>query len=141
MRQIRHQRISSGFWNYYLVKKAPFQLPDGFKQFLVKFGPWIALVLIVISIPFLLLGLGVGAVAAVGGSMLLPAIIVSCISLVLRGMALPGLFARKMSGWKLLAYTPNSVSMVSSLIIGAWVSVILGGLISLARSMIRARYR
>jgi len=119
-----------GFLDYYLVKKAPFQLPDGFKQFLVKFGPWIALVLIVISIPFLLLGLGVGAVAAVGGSMLLPAIIVSCISLVLRGMALPGLFARKMSGWKLLFYA-QLVSMVSSLIIGAWVSVIIGGLISL----------
>jgi hypothetical protein len=62
--------------------------------------------------------------------MLLPAVIVSCIGLVLRGVALPGLFARKMSGWKLLFYA-QLVSMLSSLIIGAWFSVIIGGLISL----------
>jgi hypothetical protein len=49
---------------------------------------------------------------------------------VLRGVALPGLFARKMSGWKLLFYA-QLVSMLSSLIIGAWFSVIIGGLISL----------
>ena len=35
----------------YLVKKAPFALPDGVKEFIVRFGPWISLVLLVLSLP------------------------------------------------------------------------------------------
>jgi len=119
-----------GFLDYYLVKKAPFQLPNGFKEFLVKFGPWIALVLMVLSIPIILLGLGIGAIAAVGGSMLLPAMIASCVALVLKAIALPGLFARKMSGWRMLFYS-QLVQMLSSLLIGSWFGLIVGGLISL----------
>lgn len=119
-----------GFLDFYLVKKAPFQLPDGFKEFLVKFGPWITLVLMVISIPFILFALGIGAVAAVGGSMLLPAMIVSCIALVMRAIALPGLFARKMSGWTMLFYS-QLVSMVSSLLMMSWGGLIIGGIIGL----------
>jgi hypothetical protein len=119
-----------GFLDFYLVKKAPFQLPDGFKEFLVKFGPWITLVLMVISIPFILLGLGIGAIAAVGGSMLLPAMIATCIAFVLKAIALPGLFARKMSGWKMLFYS-QLVSMVSSLLMMSFFGLIIGGLISL----------
>jgi hypothetical protein len=119
-----------GFLDFYLVKKAPFQLPDGFKEFLVKFGPWITLVLMVISIPFILLGLGIGAIAVVGGSMLLPAMIATCIAFVLKAIALPGLFARKMSGWKMLFYS-QLVSMVSSLLMMSFFGLIIGGLISL----------
>jgi hypothetical protein len=80
-------------------------------------------------------------VAAVGGSMMLPAVIVTCIGLVLRAVALPGLFARKMSGWKLLFYA-QLVSMLSSLIMGAWFSVIIGGLISMyVMFQVRSMYK
>jgi hypothetical protein len=130
-----------GFLDFYLVKKAPFQLPDGFKEFVVKFGPWIALLLMLLAAPFLLAAIGIGAVAAVYGSMFLPAVIVSCVALVMRGLALPGLFARKMSGWKMLFYS-QLVSMLASLLLSQFVSVILGGLISLyVMFQIRSMYK
>lgn len=45
----------------YLVKKAP-ALPEGAKEAIVKFGPWIALILLVLSAPVLLGLLGLGTV-------------------------------------------------------------------------------
>jgi uncharacterized membrane protein YdjX (TVP38/TMEM64 family) len=50
-----------GFLDFYLVKKAPFQLPLEIREFLVKFGPWIAVVFLLLSLPALLLMLGIGA--------------------------------------------------------------------------------
>jgi hypothetical protein len=127
-----------GMLDFYLVKKAPFQLPDGVKEAIVKFGPWIALVLILISLPFLLFALGIGAVLlpfaalaspTAAGTFGLVAIVV-LVELVLDAAALPGLFARKMMGWKLIFYA-RLVAIVSSLLSGAIVGAILGGLISL----------
>ena len=118
-----------GFLDYYLVKKAPFQIPDNVKELIVKFGPWIALILMVLSIPFILLGLGIGAAGVVVGSMLLPAMILSCIAFVMKAIALPGLFARKMSGWTMLFYS-QLVSMASSLLLLSFVGLIIGGLIT-----------
>ena len=46
----------------YLVKRAPFQIPDGGKELIVKFGPWISLVLLVLTLPLLLVALGLGAI-------------------------------------------------------------------------------
>jgi len=129
-----------GFLDYYLVTKAPFQIPDNIKEMIVKFGPWIALVLMVLSIPFILLGLGVGAAGVVVGSMLLPAMIVSCIAFVMKAIALPGLFARKMSGWTMLFYS-QLVSMVSSLLMMSLFGLIIGGLISLyVMFQVRSKY-
>src|SRR5690349_9923537 len=96
-----------GFLDFYLVKKAPFQLPAEVKEFFVKFGPWIALVLLVLWLPGLLVMLGVGtafmpfggAVYSVGFTF---ASVFLLAQLVLLGMALPGLFKRKMSAWRLL---------------------------------------
>ncbi len=51
-----------GFLDFYLVRKAPFQLPDNVREWIVKFGPWIALVLLVLSLPPLLFVLGIGTV-------------------------------------------------------------------------------
>ena len=39
-----------GFLDFYLVKKAPFQLPDAAKEIIVKFGPWITVVLLILTI-------------------------------------------------------------------------------------------
>jgi hypothetical protein len=123
-----------GFLDFYLVKKAPFQIPDAGREFLVKFGPWITLVLMVITLPFLLLVLGVGTVispfAGVGyaTSFGLTAILFIA-QFVLRAIALPGLFARKMSGWNLLFYS-MLVGFVASLtaynVIGAILGLIIG---------------
>ena len=127
-----------GFLDFYLVKKAPFQLPDGVKEAIVKYGPWIAVVLLVLSLPLLLLALGISAIAvplaagtgqigAALGFLTLPLLLVT---LGLEVAALPGLFARKMMGWKLIFYA-RLISIAWSVLQLAIISAIVGGLISL----------
>ena len=122
-----------GFLDFYLVQKAPFQIPDDAKEWIVKFSPWIAVVLLVITLPAVLLALGLGT-ALVPFGVVVPGFayvwILLLAHVVLLVLALPGLFARKMSSWKLVFYA-RIVSIVSSLLSGAIVSAVLGGLISL----------
>ena len=124
-----------GFLDFYLVKKAPFQIPEGGREFIVKFGPWITLVLLIISLPALLFVLGVGtffapmAGVAAASSFGLSAIFL-IVQLGLEVAALPGLFARKMSGWKLLFYS-MLVGFVHSLVSYAIIAGIIGTLIGL----------
>ena len=134
-----------GFLDFYLVKKAPFQIPEGGREFLVKFGPWIALVLMVLTLPFLLFLLGVGTFlspfAGVGyaAGFGLTAILILA-QFALRAMALPGLFARKMSGWNLLFYS-SLVGFVASLTSYNVIGGILGLLIGLyILFQIRSKY-
>jgi hypothetical protein len=56
--------------------------------------------------------------------------VVVLIELVLDIAALPGLFARKMSGWRLI-FCARLLSIAHALLIGAIASAILGGIISL----------
>ena len=124
-----------GFFDFYLVKKAPFQLPKEVKEFLVKFGPWIALVWLLLSLPALLVMLGVGtafipfggAVYSVGFTYVS---VVLLAQLVLLALALPGLFNRKMSAWRLMFYS-QLIGILSSLLMGAIFGAIIGGLIGL----------
>jgi hypothetical protein len=122
-----------GFLDYYLVKKAPFQIPDNAKEWLVQYGPWITIVVIVLTLPAILALLGLGAVlfpfAGYGAGFGLLAIGL-LVEIALTVMALPGLFARKMSGWKLLFYG-RLVSLVARVLAGAIVSALVVGLISL----------
>ena len=124
-----------GFLDFYLVKKAPFQLPAEVKEFLVKFGPWIALVLLLLSLPGLLLMLGVGtAFMPFGGAAYMIGFsyltIVLLAQLVLLGLALPGLFKRKMSAWRLIFYS-QLVGIAFSLLSGSILGALIGGLIGL----------
>ena len=124
-----------GFLNFYLVEKAPFQLPDGVREFLVKYGPWIMVVFMVLSLPAILFVLGIGTFAMpFGGVGYATGFGIAAIAMiaifVLNVLALPGLFARKMSGWTLLFYG-ELVSIASSLLQGAIVSAIVGGVIGL----------
>ena len=124
-----------GFLDFYLVQKAPFQIPEGGKQWIVQWGPWITVALLVLSLPALLVVLGLGTALmpfggvgyAAGFSYLT---IVLIVQLGLLVMALPGLFARKMSGWRLLFYA-QLVSIVLSLLRGSIIGAIVGGVISL----------
>jgi hypothetical protein len=119
----------------YLVKKAPFQIPDSAKEVLVRIGPWISLVLLILLLPLVLLALGIGAVFAPFGGVGYAAgfgitAILACVQMVLIAAALPGLFARKTSGWMLLFYE-QLLSIVAGLLRGAVVGAIIGGLIGL----------
>jgi hypothetical protein len=124
-----------GFLDYYLVKKAPFQLPPAAKEAIVKYGPWIAIVLLVLSLPALLFLFGLGTLLipfggvgyATGFGYLT---LLTVVTIGLDVAALPGLFARKMVGWNLIFYA-RLVAIVSSLLSGMIVNAIVGGLISL----------
>ena len=125
-----------GFLDFYLVKKAPFQIPEAGKEALVKFAPWIAVIALVLSLPvfYLLFAGGVSAFVAAwllreaGGFGILA--IPTIISFGLLAAALPGLFARKMSGWT-LAFYGELVIIVSQLHSGNIFSALIGGLIGL----------
>jgi hypothetical protein len=122
--------------NEYFGKKAP-QLPPGVKEAIVKYGPWITLVLLILSLPLILglLGLSaflspfamMGGVNAGFGYIL--SMIFLVISLVVEAMAIPLLFKREKKGWNLMFYSTllNAVYNLISLNIGG---LIIGCLIS-----------
>jgi len=124
-----------GFLDFYLVKKAPFQIPDAGREFIVKFGPWITLILMVITLPVILFLLGLGTLLSPFGGVEymagwgLTAVLI-LIRFALRAAALPGLFARKMLGWRLVFYSVL-VGLVESLlsvysIVGGLIGAIIG---------------
>jgi hypothetical protein len=124
-----------GFLDLYLVKQAPFQIPDGGREWIVKFGPWITVVLLILTLPILLfaLGLGVifipfGGVGYASGFGMLTLFVIVEVGLMIA--ALPGLFARKMAGWQLLFYS-QLVNIAYNILSGHVVSALLGGLIAL----------
>ena len=94
--------------DYYLVTKAPFQLPPNVREWIVKYGPWIDVVMLVLMAPAILLALGISAVAlpfaAAAGPIWGLAVIAMVIQIGLLVLALPGLFARKKAGWNLVFY-------------------------------------
>lgn len=127
-----------GFLNYYLVEKAPFSLPQGVIDFLVKFAPYVALVLGILGAigalalfglgsilgPFVVLG---GGTAALGSTFL--AAIFSGIIAILYIMAYSGLKNRKISGWNMLFYVETLYilsDLVSVRIAGAVLSAVVG---------------
>jgi hypothetical protein len=124
-----------GFLDFYLVKKAPFQIPHGGREWIVKFGPWITVVLLILTLPLLLMALGIGAVFVPFGGVgyatgfgVLTIFVIAEIGLMIA--ALPGLFARKMAGWQLLFYS-QLVSIVYNVLSGSIVGGLLFGLIGL----------
>jgi hypothetical protein len=124
-----------GFLDYYLVQKAPFQIPDGGREWIVKYGPWIAVVLLVLTLPPLLFALGIGALVMPFGSVAYAAgftyiTILILVNVGLTVMALPGLFARKIAGWNLLFYA-QLVGFLTSLLSGSVIGGLIGLLISL----------
>ena len=98
----------------YLVKKAPFQIPPNGKEAIVKFGPWITLVLLIISVRIVLAALGLIAIlspfvfmgggAYTGFNFMLGGIVL-LVSVVLEAIAIPQLMRRQRSGWNLIYYS------------------------------------
>jgi hypothetical protein len=119
-----------GFLDFYLVQKAPFQIPDNAREWIVNFGPWITVVLLVLALPPILFVLGVGSMFMPFGGLGYAAgfgylAAITIVQLGLMVAALPGLFARKMSGWTLLFYA-QIVAFVSSLLSQSPLGGILG---------------
>lgn len=100
-------------WLYeMLVVKAPFQLPKGLTDFLVKYGPWITLVLAVLLLPVIF---AVFAIGSIVGSAVAPyagaygpaywlAIGMLVVQVAVMFISIPMLLKRQRSGWLLLFY-------------------------------------
>jgi hypothetical protein len=121
--------------DYYLVAKAPVQLPDNAKEWIVRYSPWITIVAMVLALPPLLFVFGIGAALTPFGGLgyatgFTYQAIGALVEIGLIIAALPGLFARKMSSWQLLFYAAL-ISFVFELLSGAVVGGIVGALISL----------
>jgi hypothetical protein len=123
----------------YLVDKAP-AIPTKWKEVLVKFLPWITLVMFILFLPIVLAVLGIGAlllpfsfIGGVGNGMMYTlAVIVLAASLVLEALAIPGLFKQTRRSWNLLFYAAlinalyNLLTFnLSGLVIGTLISLYL----------------
>jgi hypothetical protein len=117
-------------------KKAP-QLPENVKEFIVKISPYLAIIGVIFALPAILTVLGIGAVAAplalmggvgaFGGFTI--GLIFSAIMIVIQIVAIPGLFKRSLSAWRLLFYA-SLLSAASSLFNLQLGSLIIGTAIS-----------
>ena len=119
----------------YLVKKAPFSIPENWKELIVKFVPYLTILRIVGTV-LILFGALVSPFTAFLGpryalsysfnyvlSMLALAVVV-----VLEAMAVPGLFKRQEKAWRFLFYA-SLVNAVSGFLGGDWVGMIIGTLL------------
>jgi hypothetical protein len=118
------------------IKKLP-AIPENIKEMIVKYGPYLALIGIIFSVPALLALFGIGAVVApwaiVGGSVYgiktVLAIVFGLLIIVLEIMALPGLFKRQMKAWKIMFYI-SLISVVSNLISLNLFNLVIGAAVS-----------
>lgn len=121
----------------YLVKKAP-ALPKSAKDAIVQFGPWVVLILFILSLPLILALFGLSALlspfAMVGGvshgMFYVVSMVILALSLVFEAMAIPGLFKRQRRAWDLMFYSVL-LSALSNLLNFNIVGLIIGTLISL----------
>lgn len=121
----------------YLVKKAP-AIPANIKEGIVKYGPYVILVLMLMAIPGILFAFGLGAAvspfAYLGGLRagfnFSVSLIFSLTSLVLQAIALPGLFKRSISGWNFVYYA-TLIGAVANLVNFNLGGLIVGTLLSL----------
>lgn len=121
----------------YMVKKAPFAIPQGGREFIVTVSPYLVIVMAILAVPALLAALGMSTVLApvamMGGSTWGASVILSLVfsaaAVVVEVMAVPGLFKRTRAGWRLVFYA-TIISAVGSLvtfnIIGGIIGAIIG---------------
>jgi hypothetical protein len=127
------------FFNTYLHKKAPFHLPPTAREWIVKYGPWITLVLMVLALPVILAILGLGSIFGAGLVMTgygsyhytyLLSGIFALVSFVMEALALPGLFARSLKGWQMVYYAVL-VGAIGQLVGGNIIGMIIDVIISM----------
>lgn len=127
------------FFDTYLHKKAPFHLPPKVKEWIVKFGPWIILVLMILTIPVILAVFSLSAILVPFAASYAPARfhtlsliagVINLIVLIMEAVALPGLFSRSLKGWRLL-YNSVLVGAVAQLLEGNVISLIISVAISM----------
>jgi len=119
------------FFDEYLVRKAPFHLPDNVKEVIVKVAPWITIILMVLAIPLILAAIGFTvafAPAAVVAGHSLGTVywigwVITLASLILEIMSIKGLLHRQMQGWRYV-YWAMLLGVLSNILM-----VSIGGLV------------
>lgn len=119
-----------------LGRKAP-QLPEKWREIIVKIAPWVTLIVMILALPAILIVLGLGTVltpfAYLGGVTYGAGYMISMglliVSLILEVMAIPGLFKRSLKGWR-FAYWATLVSALSY-ILGLEIVSLIGTVLSL----------
>src|ERR1700722_8982213 len=97
------------FFDLYFNKKAPFHLPANVKEWIVKYSPWIDLVLLLLTVSgalailrYLLYALQYGG--RFGNIVDVIEWVFILAAFILEACAVPGLFKRSMKSWRLLYY-------------------------------------
>ncbi len=124
------------FLELYLVKKAP-AIPDNAKEIIVKYSPYISLIIAIFLLPTILLSLGLGALLApfafmggyTYGASFSIGTLIALISIILECTAIPGLFSRKLSAWNFVFYASIATALgellsfnIGNMIIGTAIS-------------------
>lgn len=122
----------------YMVQKAP-PLPASWKGFIVKILPWLIIISLIFTIPAILAAFGLTTfllpmsflpiIAGIGFAFTL-SLIINALGVVLKIMALPGLFKHTKRGWSLLYYSVL-LGAVANLIVFNIIGLVIGTLISL----------
>ena len=111
-------------WLYDLLyKKISYKLPANVRDVLVQFGPWVTLVVALLSLPAIFVIFGAGAVVSVYGAlagisygpMFYVSILVLAVQVVLMFMAVSPLLKRRRIGWQLIFYS-STISVVYSIV-------------------------
>lgn len=111
--------------------KAPFQLPEIWKDGIVKYGPWVMLIFAPLSI----LAIGLGSIAGIFSLFTVNflaavSLLLTLIAIVLDLLAIKPLFDTKLRGWNLvfLSWLINLVAAVIDVnLFGLVLSFLLGG--------------
>ncbi|MCL4384597.1 chromate transporter [Patescibacteria group bacterium] len=130
---------ANNFLEDLFLRKAP-ALPTNVKEAIVKYGPYITLIILLLSLPGLLFVLGVSALLAPvsyyggvsSGLHFSFSVVFLIITLVLEALAVPGLIKRRRSGWNLAYYAAllnavynlvslNIVSFLISTALSLWI--------------------
>jgi len=125
----------------YLVKKAPFSIPENWKELIVKFAPYLTILGIIVSVPAVLAVLGLGVLVSPFTAFLGPryalsygfnyvlSMIALAVVIVFEALAVPGLFKRDRKAWRFLFYA-SLVNVLSGFFGGDWIGMIVSALIS-----------
>ncbi|SOD81425.1 chromate transporter [Spirosoma fluviale] len=131
----------------YFTTKAPFQFPIEFRVGFVKYWPIVSLVLLILTLPGILIFLGIGTaflplsyLGGVGaGFGYTIAMVLTIGQVVLWALALPGLFNRKRQGW-VLSYYAQLINILASIFSFSFFGILFGLLFLMLLFQIRDYY-
>jgi len=117
----------------YFGKKAP-AMPKKVKEFIVKYGPYLSLVLLIFAFPMMLAVFGVSTLLTPfailsGSSFAIVSTLITVSVFILRVVALPGLFKQTKKGWYFSFYA-SLLTALDNLITFNLGSLIISGLIT-----------